>query len=219
MNNHGSLIMNSAVHTPSQAAGESAAPEVQQAGLKRKRDEAFQMGDDTCARQAAWVSGASTSASWRPSKLHRVSAKHWLMQVDKQLRSSTHFDGLSYFQLSASDGLSPFVWAVGCCGRGRKCRGRHVPWTAPEAEDRVHERGRKVRAVKLGLLRLGRIRRTRRLGRSCRVLCWEGPEAMGPNLAGEVLLRLLEQLVEGLRRCAAGSVSCWQEATPGTRQD
>ena len=89
------------------------APEVQQAGLKRKRDSAFPMlgaCDDTCARQAAWISGASTSASWRLSKLHRVSAKHWLMQIDNQLRSSTHFDGLSSFQLSAFQGVSPFDW-------------------------------------------------------------------------------------------------------------
>ena len=51
--------------------------------------------DAVGSRQAAWLAG-DAKASWRPLKLHRVAAKHWVLAFDNQLRQPTSYGGLSH---------------------------------------------------------------------------------------------------------------------------
>ena len=62
--------------------------------------------DEVSKRQRAWLRRDEDTQpkSWRPTKLHRVSSKWWLLQIDNQLRQNTHFCGLAHFQLNDSWG-------------------------------------------------------------------------------------------------------------------
>lgn len=50
-------------------------------------------------RQRAWLSRKSgtPAAAWRPIRLCRCSAKHWVQNIDNQLRVSATSEGLSLF--------------------------------------------------------------------------------------------------------------------------
>ena len=84
------------------------------AAAKKKRGgkaaEAFGCPDDFSQRQASWIAGPQKQQSWRPVKLHRLGAKHWLMCLDNQIRVSTVFGGLSYFIKDTWTDKCPFDW-------------------------------------------------------------------------------------------------------------
>lgn len=54
-------------------------------------------------RHCFWVKRKAVSggfSSWRPAKRHRLAAKHWLSNLDNQVRQCLPLEGLSGFQLS-----------------------------------------------------------------------------------------------------------------------
>ena len=74
-------------------------------GAKRKGGKDDPSAVDAVAqRQLAWMQhgpdSAGKSATFRPVKLHRTSARWWLVCLDNQLRTSTHLAGLVDFQWS-----------------------------------------------------------------------------------------------------------------------
>ena len=58
--------------------------------------------DPVAKRQRAWLSrdGSTKPASWRPTKLHRLSTKWWLAALDNQIQVSTQFVGIKHFQFA-----------------------------------------------------------------------------------------------------------------------
>ena len=62
----------------------------------------------TCLKRGK--KGAEES-SWRPKKMHRVSAKHWLIHSDNQIRVSSYWNGWQSFQRSDSAQWSDEAWA------------------------------------------------------------------------------------------------------------
>ena len=59
-------------------------------------------------RQRAWLRGRNAgakAAAWRPAPRHRVSAKHWLQNLDNQARISFRDEGLKFFKPNYGVGL------------------------------------------------------------------------------------------------------------------
>ena len=89
----------------SQVAGSHAADNEEADAASRKRPiadvDVILPFDEVSKRQRAWLRRDETAEpkTWRPTKLHRVSTKWWLLQIDNQIRQCTHFSGLAHFQI------------------------------------------------------------------------------------------------------------------------
>ena len=104
--------------------------------LFANKKEAQQAIEDQKTRQRFWCKRRAEGGkvSWRPKKKHRVSACHWAMNVDNQIKISLGLNGLKAFVPSdkrdwtswrhmnvaidqGGDGLSACNWlmAMGCC--------------------------------------------------------------------------------------------------------
>ena len=92
--------------------------------------------EDLIVRQRAWCKRKSNEGkwTWRPAKRNRVSACHWAMNVDNQIKHTLGFEGLKAFVPKAQqswktwkhmnvaidqggDGLAAcnFLLSLGCC--------------------------------------------------------------------------------------------------------
>ena len=72
-------------------------------GAKRKpaEDDADLAQTQSQKMQKAWVERHSqhcAKATWRPLIKHRVGAKHWIQNIDNQIRQSTELGGLAFFR-------------------------------------------------------------------------------------------------------------------------
>jgi hypothetical protein len=93
--------------------------DVEPQGVKRKALSSAELPDGPCGqlrtRHRAWNSrrGKKTEiGAWRPRKLHRVSAKRWLTNLDNQFKQCTDTGGLSYFlKDSSSAAWAATAWA------------------------------------------------------------------------------------------------------------
>ena len=85
---------------------------------KKRKFEAINMEVDLppdILRQAAWVSkhaDTSDDELWRPTKVHRISAKAWLAKTDNQLRGSMTYLGWKTWQYDkdGEDWKHPHEW-------------------------------------------------------------------------------------------------------------
>lgn len=82
---------------------------IAQSDAKRRKLEILSRSVDgaTCdyLRQLAWIQKDDTGVEdelWRPPKVHRMAAKHWLQRADNQIRVSTVFKGWKTFQFDGS---------------------------------------------------------------------------------------------------------------------
>ena len=66
----------------------------------------------TQLRQRLWLGRSNNGkrSTWRPRKLHRVSAKHWLINVDNAIKLTTTLNGLAHFVLPPEEKRNG-VWA------------------------------------------------------------------------------------------------------------
>ena len=75
--------------------------------------------DDQRSRHQFWTKRKlpeGRGMTWRPTKRHRVSAKHWMVNLDNQLKQSTQTGGLAFFQQGFQN-AGPGVRGVGLKSR------------------------------------------------------------------------------------------------------
>lgn len=83
-------------------------------GEKRKAAEMESPGSVLSERHRQYLQRGKAPgiSSYRPKKLYRLSAKHWVVHTDNQLRHSTWAEGWVSFQLSDTPVWSPDNWQL-----------------------------------------------------------------------------------------------------------